>query len=222
MFKDLKQILRKEQCDASILLTANVPSAKKIIVHGPQDPDAGGIPSQFPIQEDTQFCQILRESLDFFGIEEAKHKEYFLVDYKTRKFLFIYYLHDNTNFYFFSHLNFDFADQIHNPNSYVRDYYFFKRSQYPQLELVYMKPEEAFNALQRHELEHKFVEIGKVLLTWAILKNVDMVVQRVVFLHEELMKLPSFPRKALEANLDLYKGGELGKVKNFLSLIFCI
>lgn len=85
MFKDLKQILRKEQCDASILLTANVPSAKKIIVHGPQDPDAGGIPSQFPVQEDTQFCQILRESLDFFGIDEVKHKEYFLIDYKTRK-----------------------------------------------------------------------------------------------------------------------------------------
>ncbi|XP_066582663.1 protein unc-80 homolog [Prorops nasuta] len=185
MFKDLKQILRKEQCDASILLTANVPSAKKIVVHGPQDPDAGGIPSQFPVQEDTQFCQILRESLDFFGIEEAKHKEYFLVDHKTH--------------------------QIHNPSSYVRDYYFFKRSQYPQIELIHMKPEEAFNALQRQELRHKFVEIGKVLLTWAILKNVDMVVQRVVFLHEELMKLPSFPRKALEADLDLYKGGEIGR-----------
>lgn len=75
-----------------------------------------------------------------------------------------------------------------------------------------MKPEDAFNALQRQELMHKFVEIGKVLLTWAILKNVDMVVQRVVFLHEELMKLPSFPRKALEADLDLYKGGEIGRV----------
>lgn len=37
MFKDLKQILRKEQCDASILLTANVPAAKKIVVHGPFD-----------------------------------------------------------------------------------------------------------------------------------------------------------------------------------------
>lgn len=37
MFKDLKQILRKEQCDASILLTANVPAAKKIIVHGPRE-----------------------------------------------------------------------------------------------------------------------------------------------------------------------------------------
>ncbi|CAH0559503.1 unnamed protein product [Brassicogethes aeneus] len=185
MFKDLKQILRKEQCDASILLTANVPSAKKIIVHGPQDPDAGGIPSQFPVQEDTQFCQILREALDFFGIDEVKQKEFFLVDYKTH--------------------------QIRNPASYVRDYYFFKRSQYPQLELVHMKPETAFDALQKQELLHKFVEIGKVLLTWAILKNVDMVVQRVVFLHEELMKLPSFPRKALESDLDLYKGGKLGK-----------
>lgn len=57
----------------------------------------------------------------------------------------------------------------------MRDFYFFKRSQYPQLELVYMKPEEAFKGLQRQELIHKFVEIGKVLLTWAILKNVDMV-----------------------------------------------
>ncbi|XP_053975913.1 protein unc-80 homolog [Hylaeus volcanicus] len=186
MFKDLKQILRKEQCDASILLTANVPSAKRIVVHGPQDPDAGGIPSQFPVQEDTQFCQILRESLDFFGIEESKHREYFLVDYKTH--------------------------QIRNPSSYVRDYYFFKgRSQFSEIELVHMKPEDAFNALQRQELVHKFVEIGKVLLTWAILKNVDMVVQRVVFLHEELMKLPSFPRRALEADLDLYKGGEIGR-----------
>ncbi|CAH1135888.1 unnamed protein product [Ceutorhynchus assimilis] len=185
MFKDLKQILRKEQCDASILLTANVPSAKKIIVHGPQDPDAGGIPSQFPVQEDTQFCQILREALDFFGIEENRHAEYFLVDYKTH--------------------------QIRNPSAYVRDYYFFKRSQYPQLELVHMEPEKAFHALQKQELVHKFVESGKVLLTWAILKNVDMVVQRVVFLHEELMKLPSFPRKALESDLHLYKSGPLGK-----------
>lgn len=36
MFKDLKQILRKEQCDGSIMLTANVPSTKKVVVHGPQ------------------------------------------------------------------------------------------------------------------------------------------------------------------------------------------
>ncbi|XP_069357295.1 protein unc-80 homolog isoform X3 [Maniola hyperantus] len=183
MFKDLKQILRKEQCDASILLTANVPAAKKIIVHGPSD-NEGSIPSQFPVQEDTQFCQILRESLDYFGIPEKLHDEHFLVDFKTR--------------------------QIHNAQSYVRDHYFFKRSQYPQLRLVHMEPEEAFEKLQQQELLQKFVEIGKVSLTWAILKNVDMVVQRVVFLHDELMKLPSFPRKALEADLALYSRGPLG------------
>lgn len=83
LFKDLKQILRKEQCDAAILITANVPSAKKIVVHGPQGPDAGGIPSQFPVQEDTQFSQILQESLDFFSIDENKQREYFLVDNRT-------------------------------------------------------------------------------------------------------------------------------------------
>ena len=126
-----------------------------------------------------------RESLDFFGIDEKNYMNFFLVDYKTH--------------------------QILNANWFVRDLYFFKRSQYPQLRLVEMKPDEAFIALQRQELIKKFVEIGKVHLTWAILKNVDMVVQRVVFLHEELMKLPSFPRKALETDLDLYIGGELGK-----------
>ena len=78
--KDLKQVLRKEQCDSSLLITANVPSAKKIIVHGP---DPSVIPSQFPIHEDTQFAQILTDSLDFFGIDEALHGEYFLVDTKT-------------------------------------------------------------------------------------------------------------------------------------------
>ena len=85
MFKDLKQILRKEQVDASILLTANVPAAKKIIVHGPQGPDEGGIPSQFPLGEDVQFIQILREAQDFFGIDEEQAKEYFLVDHRTSK-----------------------------------------------------------------------------------------------------------------------------------------
>lgn len=71
-------------------------------------------------------------------------------------------------------------DQIRNPTAYVRDYYFFKRSQYPQLELVHMEPDKAFHALQKQELVHKFVESGKVLLTWAILKNVDMVGSPVV------------------------------------------
>ncbi|XP_042889771.1 protein unc-80 homolog isoform X4 [Penaeus japonicus] len=185
LFKDLKQIFRKEQCDSSLLVTANVPSAKKIIVHGPGGVDGGGIPSQFPIQEDTQFCQILQESLDFFGIPEGDHKYYFLVDHKT--------------------------NQIHNLQSYVRDFYFFKRAQYPQLLMVHMEPEAAYNALQRQAFTLKLLEIGKVLMAWSILKRSDQVAQRVFFLHEELTKLPSFPRKALEADFNLYKGGAMGK-----------
>jgi hypothetical protein len=171
--------------DASILITANVPSAKKIIVHGPTPPDEGAIPSQFPISEDIQFCQLQQEALDFFGIDEQKAQEYFLVDQKTRK--------------------------IHNPFHFVRDFYFFKRSQYPQLCLVHKEPEVAHRELQEQCMSLKFGEIGKVMLVWGILKNVSQVVQRVVFLHEDLVKLPSFPRKALEAELDLFEGGSIGR-----------
>ena len=73
--------------DASILITANVPSAKKIIIYGPQEPDDGAIPSQFPISEDVQFGQLLQEALDFFGIEENRINEYFLIDHKTSMML---------------------------------------------------------------------------------------------------------------------------------------
>lgn len=84
-------------------------------------------------------------------------------------------------FYSFLRISYRFfVDQIRNPIAYVRDYYFFKRSQYPQLELVHMEPDKAFHALQKQELVHKFVESGKVLLTWAILKNVDMVSKNLI------------------------------------------
>lgn len=151
---------------------------------------------------------MLKEALDFYPVDEKNLSHYCLVDYKSSKFtvtkLRVYEYIINM---FHLHI-----DKILNPNWYIRDLYFFKRSQYPEVRLMLMKPEESFLALQKQELSKKFVEIGKVHLTWAILKNVDMVVQRVVFLHEELMKLPAFPRKALEVDLDLHHGGEYGKV----------
>lgn len=75
------------------MITANVPAAKKIVVHGP-DSSMGGIPSQFPILEDTQFQQILTDSLEFFNIPKEEIDLYYLVDTKTGIF--------------------------HNPNSFVR------------------------------------------------------------------------------------------------------
>ena len=171
--------------------------------------EEGGIPSQFPVQEETQFLQLLRESLDFFSIEEKLQSQHFLIDFKTRKLVCLFsFLNSCRTVSYFSFAN---LEKILNPTWFVRDLYFFKRSQYPQLKLIEMRTTEAFDALQKQELVKKFMEIGKVHLTWAILKNVDMVVQRVVFLHEELMKLPFFPRKALESDLDLYQGGQLGK-----------
>uniref|UniRef100_A0A0M3IVV3 CRAL-TRIO domain-containing protein n=1 Tax=Ascaris lumbricoides TaxID=6252 RepID=A0A0M3IVV3_ASCLU len=81
------------------MITANVPSAKKIIVHGP-DSGSGGIPSQFPIHEDTIFQQLLTDSLEFFNIPENEVEYYFLVDTKTNLIpQRIFFLHDE-----FTHL----------------------------------------------------------------------------------------------------------------------
>ncbi len=63
-----------------MLIIANVPSAKKLIVHGP---DLSQIPTQSPIYEDTQFTNIIQESFEFFGIAESKRDKHYLFDVKT-------------------------------------------------------------------------------------------------------------------------------------------
>ncbi|VDM36879.1 unnamed protein product [Toxocara canis] len=180
-FKDLKQTLKKEQCDQALMITANVPSAKKIIVHGP-DSGSGGIPSQFPIHEDTIFQQLLTDSLEFFNIPENEVEYYFLVDTKT--------------------------NLVHSPSSYVRDFYFFHRSLYPQITLQRIDPDEAQLRMRQMAFTQKLIESGKVLLTHNALKHSpeNVIPQRIFFLHDEFTHLPSFPRKSLEACFGMYNG----------------
>lgn len=124
MSNSVCEVLQRLYCyvnefQSAVLITANVPSAKKIVVHGL---DQSSIPSQFPIHEDTQFQQILNDSLDFFNISEDDSNAYFLVDTKT--------------------------GLIHNPSGYVRDYYHFRRTFYPQLNLVRLNPDQAMKKLK--------------------------------------------------------------------------
>ena len=63
-------------------------------------------------------------------------------------------MHMTPNCYFFA------AGKIHNPFHFVRDFYFFKRSQYPQLSLVHKKPAEAYLELQEQAFKLKFAEMG--------------------------------------------------------------
>ena len=48
-------------------------------------------------------------------------------------------------------------------------------------------------------------------MSLSIVNTPSLAIQRVLFLHEELMKLPSFPRKALESNFQLHHNGVYGK-----------
>ena len=66
----------------SLLITANVPYAKKLIVHGP---DLSQIPTQSNVFEETQFLNVIQESFEFFGIPELKRDKNFLFDIKTSK-----------------------------------------------------------------------------------------------------------------------------------------
>ncbi|GMT17332.1 hypothetical protein PFISCL1PPCAC_8629, partial [Pristionchus fissidentatus] len=186
-FKDLKQGLKKEQCDQALMMTANVPSAKKVVVHGP-DHGAGGIPSQFPVHEDTQFLQILTDSLEFFNIEDSMEDgyEYVLADSKT--------------------------GIVHSPASYVRDFYFFHRSFYPQLTLIKQSIDTTQLRMKDAAFVHKFIDVGKVLLTYNILKHSpqNVIAQRIFFLHDELTHLPAFPRKAIDSCFGMYNG-EMGE-----------
>jgi hypothetical protein len=177
VLKDLKQILRKEQAEMMILITGNIPSTKKVIIHGP---DLSQIPTQALIQEDTQFSNVLQEALDFFGIPDSKRDRYYLIDVKTQ--------------------------QIHIPDTYVRDFYFFRRNIYPQLSLIHMDAKQSQRQLEHMSIYLKTTELSKVLFARYLLENTpyNQIHNCVTFFHDELIKSPSFPRKPLESDYNLY------------------
>jgi hypothetical protein len=177
ILKDFKQILRKEQAEMMILITGNIPSTKKIIIHGP---DQSQIPTQAIISEDTQFSNILQEALEFFGISDSKRDRYYLIDVKTQ--------------------------QIHIPDTYVRDFYFFRRNIYPQLSLIYMDTKQSQRQLEQISIYVKTTELSKVLFARYLIENTpfNQIHNCITFFHDELLKSPLFPRKPLESDFNLY------------------
>ena len=177
VLKDFKQSLRKEQAEMMILITGNIPSTKKVIIHGP---DVSQIPTQAIISEETQFLNVLQEALEFFGIPDSKRDRYYLVDVKTQ--------------------------QIQISDTYVRDFYFFRRNIYPQLSLVYMDTKQSQKQLEQASICLKTVELSKVLFARYLLENtpINQIHNCITFFHDELIKSPLFPRKPLESDFNLY------------------
>ncbi|CAF3808214.1 unnamed protein product [Rotaria magnacalcarata] len=177
VLKDLKKILRKEQAEMLILVTGNMPSTKKVIIHGP---DVSQIPTQAIISEDTQFSSVLQEALEFFGIPSSKRDQYYLIDVKTQL--------------------------IHIPDTYVRDFYFFRRNIYPQLSLVCMDEKKSQQGLEHMSIFLKTTELSKVLFARYLLETTpfNQINNCITFFHDELIKSPLFPRKSLESDFNLY------------------
>ncbi|KAL7675902.1 hypothetical protein ACOME3_002163 [Neoechinorhynchus agilis] len=175
-WKDFKQLLRKEQCELSILITASVPTTKKVIVNGL---DMSQIPTQIMVQDDMKFNTVLQESRVFFGIPDSKKDKCHLTDNKT--------------------------GQIMLPETYVRDFYFFKRNIYPQLSLRNIATKEAYKKMEVVAFSIKIGEISKVLLINNILSAIPndqiRILSSIIF--DDLFKCPSFPRKPLESDYDM-------------------
>ncbi|XP_041120448.1 protein unc-80 homolog isoform X3 [Polyodon spathula] len=176
-FKDLKQTMKKEQCEVKLLVTASMPGTKTLVVHGQNECD---IPTQLPVHEDTQFEALLKECLEFFNIPEAQSARYFLMDKRW--------------------------NLIHYSKTYVRDIYPFRRSVSPQLNLVHMLPDKGQELIQKQVFSRKLEEVGRVLFLISLTQNMPAVHKQshVSLLQEDLLRLPSFPRNAVDAEFSLF------------------
>ncbi|XP_063072865.1 protein unc-80 homolog [Engraulis encrasicolus] len=176
-FKDLKQTMKKEQCEVKLLVTASMPGTKTLVVHGQNECD---IPTQLPVHEDTQFEALLKECLEFFNIPEARSAQYFLMDKRW--------------------------NLIHYAKTYVRDIYPFRRSVSPQLNLVHMLPEEGQELIQKQVFTRKLEEVGRVLFLISLTQHMPASHKQshVSLLQEDLLRLPSFPRSAINAEFSLF------------------
>nr|CDS15467.1 protein unc 80 [Echinococcus granulosus] len=185
-FKDLKQTFRREQIDSTLLVTANLPCAKQFNVFC----DTICVAQLVKLQDDNKdyrFNDILTEALEGNGMPHSEYHLHVLCD--------------------------DRSNIIRNSNHYVRDFYPFKRNHIPKLKLMRVDRETGQQLLQRNAFSLKVQEVGKLLLVKTILQTTaaSHMSNHILFLREELAKLPSFPRKALEAEFTLYECGDMGK-----------
>ncbi|KFU84011.1 Protein unc-80, partial [Chaetura pelagica] len=183
-FKDLKQTMKKEQCEVKLLVTASMPGTKTLVVHGQNECD---IPTQLPVHEDTQFEALLKECLEFFNIPETQASNYFLMDKRW--------------------------NLIHYNKTYVRDIYPFRRSVSPQLNLVQMHPEKGQELIQKQVFTRKLEEVGRVLFLISLTQKIPTAHKQshVSMLQEDLLRLPSFPRSAIDAEFSLFSDPQAGK-----------
>ncbi|CAK8677932.1 unnamed protein product [Clavelina lepadiformis] len=189
--KTLKQSLRKEQIDLQLLVTSGMPGTKKLTIWN-QD---YYMPNQFEVSDRSNFKSVLQEVVSFYSIPANEQSQYQLIDRQN--------------------------DDILCPHCHVRDLYIFRKAECPTLALVKMAPEEGIRLLARRVVDHKLVDIGKLQLSIAALQSHCNPVDKelnAAFVLEELKKLWSFPRKAMDAEFFLFET-EYGKEVRGLDVI---
>uniref|UniRef100_H2XYZ2 Protein unc-80 homolog n=1 Tax=Ciona intestinalis TaxID=7719 RepID=H2XYZ2_CIOIN len=190
--KTLKLALRKEQIDTQVLVTAGLPGTKKITIWNQGD---YYMPNQVDVTDNTTFEVVLREALALVDVSESENRFYQLLDPRENEILC--------------------------RHCYVRDFYPFRKSVYPQLTLVRMEQNESTPIMASKVVHLKLAEISKLCLSLTALRSQRNPVDRelnATFVQDELKKLWSFPKKAMDAEFFLFDT-EYGEVIKHLDII---
>eukprot|EP00118_Oscarella_pearsei_P008956 m.48806 g.48806 ORF g.48806 m.48806 type:complete len:1415 (+) comp33927_c0_seq11:615-4859(+) len=198
--KQLKDRLKKEHCDMTVVVNSKPNIAKSLSISFPSK-SGWPVVEHFPIKEnDLTFDAVLTKAAELFKFQRRD-----------------YYLEDARN------------GCVIVPGHYVGDHYFHGRKEVKKgshhLRLVPYGSQKAGKQIadqrQRIALMHTVGELCRVLHSDALLKNIanaeastipkgmtteDFLLQHLEILHGDLSRQPSFPRRALESNFELYKG----------------
>ena len=169
--KQLKNTLRKEQCEMSIFLTSSSNGIKKITCFGP---DEFLIPHQIEINNEAYtFRDLLKEGIEFYRLYPTENKEFFLKDTRLGKLL--------------------------NPGVLVRDHFLARKGMTPQVTLVEMDPHSAQKSILSMNIQMISSDISRLSLMLSLLRNAWDAESESFFIKNELIRAANFPRKSIES-----------------------
>uniref|UniRef100_A0A8D0H2X6 Unc-80 homolog, NALCN channel complex subunit n=1 Tax=Sphenodon punctatus TaxID=8508 RepID=A0A8D0H2X6_SPHPU len=172
-FKDLKQTMKKEQCEVKLLVTASMPGTKTLVVHGQNECD---IPTQLPVHEDTQFEALLKVGMMDLVKTVLHHLKRFPIDKNP----------------FYQEICPEERKEIFYEGSHTND-----------------------NQIRYAVFTRKLEEVGRVLFLISLTQKIPTAHKQshVSLLQEDLLRLPSFPRSAIDAEFSLFSDpqGSWGK-----------
>ena len=147
------------------------------------------IPNQIDVGSDVKFMDILEEGIEFYTLTASPGNVLCLQDRSKNRLL--------------------------NPNTYVRDYFIFKKGEIPQVTIVEVpkaRAEKEINSLAVNQFND---EIAKIVLINEIITSSGDKESEALFLKSELLRMAMFPRRVMGSGSSDRISEQLDSMKKF-------